>query len=391
MKNTLLISKISDQTRFALLENNTPIELRLQYNTCIGDIFLGIVLNINKSLGLAFVDLGKDTPGLLPLSQSFLKNPPFHEGEKILVQVTRDPENSDPHSLEKSKSVRLSLDISFPTPFFIFLPRSAGLKFSRNIPKDPMDSQLSVLKESLAGGEGLIIRSLMFSVSMEILQRTLHTCQKTWQDLQERAQSLKKPELLLKGAPFLLQYILHHMGNLKKIITNDKTLFHEIKEFLELYGTSSLIDVECPISLNKKSLFEDYDIEEKWETLKEPIIDIPLVGHLILEKTAAFWVFDVNSSSFDTPNTSLSPFDINLKAGEKILYDIRLKNLSGTIIVDFIPLRSLPLRQKLLTHLQRRAAEDPTQTHIHGISPLGLCEITRTKKGPSVLDQMAKK
>lgn len=390
MKNILLISQDDQQTQFALLENGTAAELRLHHDTRIGDIYLGIVLTINKSLGIAFIDLGKDMSGLLPLSQSFWKNPPFHEGQKIIVQVTRDSEKSKSPSLEKNKGVRLSLDISFPSPFFIYLPKSPGLKFSRTVPKDSIDPNLlSVLKKSLAPEEGLIIRNLMGTASLERLQVTLQTFQNTWKDLQDHARSLEKPTLLLKGAPFTLQYILHHIGNLDKILTNDKNQFQKIKDFLELHDLSSLISLECPISINKEALFKDYGIEETWETLTDPIIEIPLGGHLILEKTSAFWVYDLNSSSQDTTDNSLSPFDINLKAGKKILLDIRLKNLSGTIIIDFIPLRATHLRLKLLNCLQQQAAQDPTQTHIHGISPLGICEITRTKKGPSILELLS--
>lgn len=380
MKNTLLISHSEAQTRFALLKNGNPVELRLEHETCIGDIFAGYVQTINKALGMAFIDLGGKIPGLLPLSQSFWTKPPFHEGQKILVQVTRDADSSS--ALEKTKGVRLSHDISFSTPFFIYLPKSPGLKFSRTLPKDSVNPErLSALKESLAHGEGLIIRRLVDSVSLDVLQNVVHTCQKTWSDLQEHFHSFKKPSLLLKGPSFSIQYILHHVGSLEKIITNDKNLFHAIKSFFATYGLSSVISLESHISLHQDSLFKDYHIEDTWDILEEPVIKIPDVGELILDKTTAFWVFDVNASS-----TSLSPFDINLKAGEKILEEIRLKNLSGTIVVDFIPLRSLPLRQKLLTLLQKQAHQDPNQTHVHSISPLGLCEITRTKKGPSLLE-----
>ena len=390
MNTLLLVSRPSHHINLALLKekDSSPLEFRVSHPTQIGDIHKGVVLDINKSLGFAFVDFGEKTPGLLSRPPSFWENIPFTKGSSVLVQITRDKVKHTSLLIqqeEKEKNVRLNLTLSFSSAFFIFQPKTPGLRFSKTISKqDFSEETLSKISEILSDNEGLTFKPLAQKASFETLEADLSILKNLWTLIQEKNKD-SKPGLLLPEKEYLFQYILQNSDSLKRIIVDDAALYLSLKKFLEVSLLSSFISLESYLSMTEGPLFEKYDIQERWGAQREAIIPLSS-GHLILEKTSAFWVFDVNSSSERNSKKHLTPFQLNALAGQRILEEIRLKNLGGTIVVDLIPIQSPSERKKLLTLIQKQAQEDPLQTHVHNISALGLCEITRPKKEPSLLD-----
>ncbi len=393
MNTVLLISHTSDQMRLALLKEKekTPLEFRLLQPSQIGNIYKGTVLDIHKNLGFAFLDIGEKTPGLLPLSPSFWNKPPFQKGSSVTVQVTRDKvkQTNRFQRLEKEKNVRLSLTLSFSSAFFIFQPTISGIKFSKTTSKEAFSEEfLSQISDLLSENEGLILKPLASKTSFEILERDLSSLKDLWKTLQGKIKDTQKSGLLLPEKESLFRYIFQNSDTLKKIIVDHTEDYLSLKRFLEIFNLSSFISLESHLPVLKGDLFNAYDVQERWDAAPDPVIPLSPSGHLILEKTSAFWTFDVNSSSDDTSQKSFSPFELNTLAGLKILEEVRLKNLGGTIVVDFLPMPSFSQRKKLLTLLQKHAQEDSLQTHIHHISPLGLCEITRPKIEPSFLEEI---
>lgn len=382
---TLLVSSSLVHTRLALLQQRNLLEFRLVYDSQIGNIYKGVVLDIHKNLGLAFIDFGEKAPGLLSLPPSFWTRPPFQKGSCLMVQVSRDKMCNLSTIDSKVKNLRFTRDLSFLTPFFTFFLHSPGLKFSNFSPRSSFkESFLQNFSHLLLKEEGALLNPLAYHTSFEILRSVLQELRELFVKLAQKNEA-SKPGLLFQAQNFLFRYILHHSSSLKKIIADDFRVYKNITSFLEKTHLAPFILLEHHKSLTQGPLFESYDIEESWDSLRDPLIPLSS-GHLILEKTSAFWTFDVNSASLMPPQKPLSPFELNRLAGIKILQEIRLKNLGGTSVVDFVPLSSWPLRQKLLKCLQTKALEDPIQTHVHHISPLGICEITRLKIEPSLLD-----
>ncbi|MBS0185408.1 MAG: ribonuclease E/G [Proteobacteria bacterium] len=394
MNTLLLVSRSSDQLNLALLEEQkqAPLEFRISYASQIGHIYKGSVLDIHKNLGLAFIDIGEKTPGLLPLSLSFWKKPFFSKGASLVVQVSRDKIKKTlllEEQLEKEKNVRLTLNLSFSSAFCIFQPNTPGLRFSKMISeKDFSQEVLFKISENLSENEGLILKPLARNITFETLILDLSCLKNLWNQVQEKNKTLKKPGLLLSEKEYLFRYILQNIETLKKIIVDDAALFLSLKTFLENSYLSSFISLESHLPHTKGPLFEAYNLQERWDAQKERIIPFTS-GNLILEKTSAFWVFDVNSSSQNSSYKNRTLFQLNIEAGKKILEEIRLKNLSGTIVVDFIPMASSPQRKKLLRFLQEYAQSMSLPLHIHHISPLGLCEMTRPKIETSLLEQFS--
>ncbi len=318
-------------------------------------IYLGRVVDVLKAGHMAFVDIGLDQAGILPLKEK--KLPPVARGETILCQITREHDQGDDKGVHLSRNVTLSLGPVMYTPFTI----------GCNASKRMQDPELAIaFKEHVQEGEGVILRQWADRFDLEALLHSLEKLRQQWQAV-EATQEQKPPTCLMK-APSLLDRLVNQIEPGDSIICNHNPTAQAIETLLvESYGGGP------EVALEKGSLFHD-DILDQWESLTQTHIAVPEGGEIIIEETAALVSIDINNSG-----AHATGHDLNRRALKEIFWQIQLRNLAGIIVVDLAGNIKHP---KQLIQSARSLAD--SDTHVHGITDLGLLEISRRKSGPSL-------
>ncbi len=326
--------------RVARLEAGEVVELDFEIPTkspsLLEGIFLGRVIEIQKPLHVAFVDVGREKPGMLALREGSL--PPLKQGDHVLVQVSRDE-----NPLE-NKGVRLTRLITLSLGPLLYTPFKSGLSLSKRIKERAVFKDLFPLEST----EGLIVRH--WASSAHPLVNMFLQLRQEWQDIQQKLPA--KPPVRLKPSSGLLERVLRALNPGDTFTLDDRLLASQTHE-RGVYAREKAFDERC---------------EEAWESLHSLEIPLPGGGNLYIEETHGLVVVDVNSQG--ALHHSLS---FNKKAVRETFRQIRLRELAGKIVVDLIsPPRDVkPLLQGL---------EVPRDLEIWGLSSLGLLEMTRRRK-----------
>ena len=389
MHHTLLISKDKTRTRYALLdENKLPIEFGTDHPTQRNAIYNARVLDVKPAFGMVFFDLSPHyvQAGLFSTTPTQAKK--FQIGQFSLVQIRFAPPPSiKTHSFLKVKGPKITPELRFSCPYFIYFPQTAGVFYSKRLEKRKIEPFLSTLKSLLSPQEGLILRPLCTQATFQSLQDHLKAIKK---DAQTCLDKRKKGPLgtCLYEAPSSLFQKLEEVGfSLSTIIVDDKSLYEDTKGFVQKYQLPCMVEFKLNNPL-KESLFESFSLEEKWEEALSPFVPLPSGGNLTIEKTEGFWAVDINSQGREGILSALSPKTLNEEAAKTLFHTIRLRNLSGKIIIDFLP---FPQKEDSLSFhqfLKKYAALDPISSKISNFSQTGLCEITRERIESSLLESV---
>ncbi len=333
---TLIIQTTLFERRLALLQNRTPLEFRIDPDYPVSgpyarssrllyrptSLHLVRILELSPHNTTARVELFDKIQGRLLLGK---KSTSAHQGQLILAQVVREGES---------------------------ITEGGGIK------GPVLSADIVQIEEDL--GANNTFNAILSSCLLEE----------------------KNPKCLWQGYSFLQRYLWGYRDNLKSIVVDSAPLAEELSSLVERQELPPHIDIFHP-TRHKSSLFESYDLETSWEALESPFIPLTQGGSLILEKTHAGWIYDLNM-----PLSHHSALISNTHAGVRVIKDIRLKNLSGLIVGDFFSLSSQKNKERLLAKLREEAQKDPLPPHIHAISSLGLLEITRAKRDLSVLEEL---
>lgn len=325
-----------------------PLQLR-------HSLYLGRVVDVLKAGHMAFVDIGLEQPGILPLKEK--KLPPVSRGETVLCQITREHDQSEDKGVHLSRNVTLSLGPVMYTPF------TSGCNTSKRL-RDP--ELAAAFKEHVKEGEGVILRQWADCFDLETLLHILDKLRQEWREVEANLE--EKPSVCLKRAPSLLDRLVNQLEPGDSITCNHKPTAQALDALmLESYGGGP------EVVLEKGSLFHD-DILDEWDSLTQTHIAVPEGGEIIIEETAALVSIDINNSG-----AHATGHDLNRRALKEIFRQIQLRNLAGIIVVDLAGNIKHP---KQLIQSARSLAD--SDTHVHGITDLGLLEISRRKSGPSL-------
>jgi ribonuclease G len=415
LRREILVSATPQESWVALLEDGQLVEImvdRPDQDRIVGDIFLGRVEAVLPGIQAAFVDIGTEKAGFLHVSDLNLdpddlddedngngnsgsrrrrrpkKFPPIQDhlakGQETLVQATKEPIST--------KGPRLTAQVSHPGRFLVYMPDSSHVGVSRKI--EGRDQRLRLRKMAREvlpkDSGGIIVRT----VSEEVTQKTLHAefqrLLKMWKKIRRRAQSSKAPSVVHREAKLVSGVIRDLFSDKFDALRIDsKAVFDEIAEYVrtvdpDLMGRVHLHNGPVP-------LFDEHDVEEEIQKIFKRRVDLKSGGHVVIEPTEALVSIDVNTGRFtgkgkkDPEQTILRT---NLDAAREIAKQLRLRDIGGIIVVDFIDMESQENRDKVLHELRSHLGRDRARTKAFEVSNLGLVEMTRQRVRPPLIHSL---
>ena len=383
----ILINVTPQETRVAIVAAGVVQELlieRAASRGLVGNIYMGKVARVLPGMQSAFVEIGLTRAAFLHVADiRDHKNQPIEktiaEGQPILVQVVKDPIGS--------KGARLSTQVSIAGRLLVYLPKDPHIGISQKIEDENGRAALRErLRELLPADErgGYILRTLAETASEEELRADLAYLRHLWQTIHERSAGAEAPKLLYQDLS-LAQRVLRDMVNVEttRVLVDSRENFQKLAAFSERYMPQVRARLEH--YSGERPLFDLYNVETEIERALSRRVELKSGGYLVINQTEALTTIDVNTGGYvGSRNFDDTVFKTNLEAAQTIARQLRLRNLGGIIIVDFIDMDSAEHRNAVLEELRRAMARDRTRVTLNGFTALGLVEMTRKRTRESL-------
>jgi len=397
----VLINITPQETRVAAIENGVLQEVhieRTQFRGIVGNIYKGKVVRVLPGMQAAFVDIGMERTAFLHAADignrsdnshngtSGLEDsqPPINEllcnGEELLVQVLKDPLGS--------KGARLTMQTSIPARYLVYLPAGEHIGVSQKIEQVEDRDRLRQMVSDLAGHEGVeggfIIRTAADLTTEEELRLDVRFLNKVWQKVRQAAKSAAAPALIHKDIPLAMRTMRDLVSeNVEKVRIDSRETFEKAVNFArdlipEVVGRIEYYPGERPI-------FDLYSVEDEIQRALSNKVPLKSGGYLVIEQTEAMTTVDVNTGGFIGRKTlEETLFKTNLEAAQALARQLRLRNIGGIIIIDFIDMEDPEHRRQVMRALDKALARDRIKTFVTEMSTLGLVEITRKRTRESL-------
>jgi ribonuclease G len=388
-KRELLISVDVGEQRVAVMEDDRVAEAYLERperRSIAGNIYKGSVDNVLPGMEAAFVEIGLEKNGFLYVDE--IVGPELEgkrqdrriqdllsRGQEILVQAVKDP--------MKTKGARLTTDISLPGRFVVFVPNGEGIGVSRRLEDDERVRLRDILKEIAPDKGGVIVRTAAEGASAEDVERDLVFLQRLWKSIQARAKQAKAPALVYQEAELPLRVVRDlFTDDFERAVVDHERTHKRIVGYLK--KTSPHMVERVVRHRDKTSLFEASGVEDEIRSTLSRRVDLPSGGYLIFDYAEAFTVIDVNTGRFVGSRSKSSGARLedtitknNLEAVKEVVHQLRLRDIGGIIVIDFIDMANPKNRGTVEEALKNELERDRTKTYVVEISPLGLVEMTR--------------
>ncbi len=407
MRREILISGAPQETRVAILEDNVLVEVLVERGDTqrmVGDIYLGKVQAVLPGIQAAFVEIGTEKAGFLHASDvggdgeegedddddggsDRRRNfPPIQDqlqkGDKILVQVSKEPIGT--------KGPRVTAEVSLPGRFLVYIPYSDHVGVSRKIEDREERQRLRDLAREILPDDsgGLIIRTVGEELTREAFERELNTLLETWKKVKKKSKSVKAPALVHREAT-LTRGVIRDVFSEKvdALIIDDAETNREVREYLEGVDPTLLDRVQH--YSETVPLFDRYGVEDAIQEAFQRRVDLRSGGYIIIEPTEALVSIDVNTGRYtgrrDPEKTILRT---NLDAAREVTRQLRLRDIGGIIVVDFIDMENRSHQDQVMQELRTGLGRDRARTKAFHISDLGLVEMTRQRVRPSLYQAM---
>lgn len=380
MPNRILVEQRPMDTRVALIEEGKLTEIyfeRAEGDALTGNIYVGRVENVAVGMQAAFLNIGLDKNAFLhfadlPEEKRKLAKP-LKIGEEIPVQITKLPGGE--------KGVRVSGIMSLPGRMTVLMPSSCGIGVSKRIEDEGERKRLLKIAKSLVPENmGMIIRTNAENAGEEEIRKDIFSLLSLWEALEKRMPHLKAPACIYKDHDAVFRMIRDLVSSdTEEIITEGKNAYLSALEGARMFAPEAVSKIheyqgEIP-------LFQVYSVKKQLEDALSRRVWLKSGGFLVFDKTEALTVIDVNTGKY-TGKTSLSEtvFKLNLEAAEEIARQLRLRDIGGIIVIDFIDMDTRQQKDELVKALREFLKKDKTHTTVHGLTALGLVEMTRKKK-----------
>ncbi len=394
-KEEILINVTPSEVRAALLENGVLQEVYVERTArrgLISNIYKGRVSRVLPGMQAAFVDIGLERTAFLHASDIAAPNVEeasdevpnikdlVREGSEILVQVVKDPLGN--------KGARLTTYMTLPSRHLVLLPRSTTIGISARIEDEEERDRLRALVEQLIGDSdlncGAIVRTAAEGASAEAIEADLRYTLKLWEVIQERSSKTGVKQLVHEDLSLPVR-VLRDMvtGDIERILVDSESEFAAMQEFASTY----LPDIEPMLELyrRRRPIFDLHGVEDEIIKSLERTISLKSGGYVIFDQTEAMTTVDVNTGGYvGHRNLEETIYRTNLEAAVAIARQLRLRNLGGIIIIDFIDMEEEDHRNNVLQVLDQSMARDHARHQITPVSPLGLVEMTRKRTRESL-------
>lgn len=389
----VLINVTPMESRVALIENGVVQELyveRTAHRGHVGNIYRGKVVRVLPGMQAAFIEIGLSRTGFIHVNEVRLgaerERPEtisaLHEGQSITVQVMKD--------MMGSKGARLTMDLSIPARYLVYMPYSDQLGISQKIDDEPERDRLKTmvrgLSEEMAAelGGGFIVRTVAEGVDDAELRHDMAFLLKLWRHIQQQTLVVSGPACISEELPLALRTLRDLVGpEVQKIFIDSRETFQRALSFAREFVPGCEARLEH--YQGERPLFDLYNVEDDLQKALERKVHLKSGGYLIIDQTEAMSTVDVNTGSYvGTRSLEDTVFKTNLEATHAIARQLRLRNLGGIIILDFIDMQEDEHRAQVLRSLEKMLARDHAKTHITQVSSLGLVEMTRKRTRDSL-------
>jgi ribonuclease E len=377
--------------QMAVLEGKSIVEHYVTHpddRSYVGNVYLGKVQNVLPGMEASFVDIGEARNGVLYAGEVGIAGDEGDEvprietvlkpGQPILVQVTKDP--------MRAKGARLTALVSIAGRHLVLVPNAKSLGVSRRL-SDSERERLRALAQELRPGEhGLIVRTAAEGASRADLERDLNSLIETWTSIEKKSKSVKAPALV-HSEPELELRVIRDLFNrdVARCIVDDRALEQKLRDYIR--ATTPDLDHRLELYTGELPIFEEFRVLEQIRKSLDRRVWLPSGGHLVIDRTEAMTVIDVNTGKF-VGKSSLEEtvFRTNKEAAIEVGRQLRLRDIGGIIVIDFIDMEDAKNRDELIKVFRRELDADRTRTQVFDITPLGLVQMTRKNVSTGIVE-----
>jgi ribonuclease G len=396
MKKTILVSADRGETRVAVLESKTKggkrdvAELYIERRgrrSIVGNIYKGKVDNVLPGMEAAFVDIGLERNGFLHVDEILMANGEqaprrgrgkgrridelIKPGQEIVVQAVKDP--------LKTKGARLSMNVSIAGRYLVYAPQGSGVGVSRRLSDSERDRLRKMVDRTYKGPGGLIVRTAAHGAKKADFVREIGYLHKLNEVLDRRIEQIEAPDLVFQEADLPVRVLRDvFLSDFEKAIIDSEKQFERVTSFFQRTAPELVDGVE--LYEDRQPLFEKWGIDKEIESTLSRRADLPSGGYLIIDYAEALTVIDVNSGSFTgrgKGGLEETITRVNTEAAEEAVRQLRLRDIGGIIVIDFIDMSRARNRDKVLKTLRKALDTDKSKSYVVEVSPLGLVEMTR--------------
>lgn len=425
MKNQIIIHASGKQTRIALLENGELAQLFIESEEnqrTVGNIYVARVHKVMSGIRAAFIDMGTPKDAFLHFSDAGdhlkeyvqmlngrdaisknvrkeLDNTNFDNisnyekqnwagkilrpGQKLLVQIVKEPIGS--------KGPRISTDITVAGRFLVLIPMGEYIAVSRKINSYKERRRLkNIVGSMVPEGFGVIIRTVAKGKDKQAIEDDMRDVLKKWERILDRLETAKPPALLYKDLDMTESLVRDLFAKqYDRVLVDDPQMHKKIKSYVSQVAPQMVPNVE--LYKGREHIFDYMKVAKDVDSIFSPRVRMPSGGYLIFEQTEAMYVVDVNSGPYAAKEKQEdNSLKTNLEAAREVAKQLRLRDIGGIIVVDFIDLRIDKNRKKIYDELKKEFKKDPAKTNVIGMSDFGLVQITRQRIRPSVVNSVSK-
>src|SRR5690625_1099407 len=399
VERKMLVRQRESQIQIAVLEDGIFAEhfiSNTQQDSLIGNVYLGKVQNVLPSMEAAFVDIGRGRNAVLYAGEvnwdtAQLDGKPkkienaLKSGDPVLVQVTKDPVGH--------KGARLTAQISLPGRYLVYVPGGTMTGISRKLPDTERNRLKAILKENLPDKTGVIVRTAAEGISEEELLSDIERLRKQWEEIEAQSKSTKvrAPELL-HSEPDLTIKVVRDVFNedFTKMLVEGDEVWEKIQKYVDYVAPdlSDRLEQLDPKAFNGADLFGHYRIDEQLHKALERKVNLPSGGSLVFDRTEAMTVVDVNTGKFTGSGGNLEETVTknNLEAAEEIVRQLRLRDIGGMIVIDFIDMVLESNRDLVVRRLVECLGRDRSRHQVAEVTTLGLVQMTRKRMGTGLVE-----
>ncbi len=389
----MLIHVHEDRTQIAVLEKGALIEHFVagqRSRSIVGNVYMGRVQNVLSGMEAAFIDVGRgrnavvfagevkydgeDLEGEPPRIEKVLK-----PGQSVMVQVTKDALGT--------KGARLTAQISLAGRYLVLAPEQAVSGISRRLAEDERTRLRQIFRDIRPKEQGIIVRTAAEGVTGDALERDLGHLLKIWEEIQANKKGAKAPALLY-AEPELVMRVARDIfsGDFERVVVDSRSMYDTIRGYLDEQAP----DLNDRLELHEGPLpmLEQYHVTEQIHKALERKVWLPSGGSIVIDRTEALTVIDVNTGKFVGKGGSLEDTVLknNVEAAEEVARQLRLRDIGGIIVIDFIDMLLPQNREQVLRTLKRALSRDKTRSQVFDVSSLGLVEMTRKRVSEGLLD-----
>ena len=360
-----------------------------------GNIYVGKVQNVLPGMEAAFVDIGTPKNAVLYRgdvqydAEDIVDSQPRIEqilkGKQLIVcQVTKNPIGV--------KGARLTQEVSLPGRFVVLIPNSKTYGISKRLPDAERKRLRSILDRVKPAEHGLIVRTAAETATEHELRADMTRLVEQWNDIEAKAKKANGPTLLYREPPLAVRVIREEFNSdYRGVVIDDRQLFEDVRDYVQAFNPELADRVEYfDATTEGLPIFEKHHVHEQIHKALDRKVWLPSGGSLIIEHTEALTVIDVNTGrNVGTSNLEATVFQNNLEAAEEVAHQLRLRDIGGIIVIDFIDMEIKENRRKVVEAFRSALSRDKTRTQVFDISELGLVEMTRKRIGEGLLTSFA--